>query len=247
MSAKAGEGLDARSKRNGGQDRVETGFDGRRKEPVRLLIIDPRQLPRACLEAALAATQDIVTVGAVANVDEAVAIVCDRATDAVLVNLAADQFDEAALSLTMRRLRDARGSAVVLVLKETIEPQHAVAAAFQGVRVLLDDAISLERVVQSIGFACAGWTIYPAFDYPRLLYGAARAREIYTPQAEPLFTRRQSQVLALLEKGATNKEIAIELGLRERTVKAHVKELMRRLNASNRTQVVAIASREKSA
>lgn len=219
--------------------------EGRRQGPARLLIIDPRQLPRACLEAALAETQDIVTVGAVANVDEAVAVVCERATDAVLVNLAADRFDEAALAQIIRRLREVGGSVVVLVLKETIEPEHAVAAACHGVRVLLDDAISLDRVVQSIGFACAGWVIYPAFDYTRFLCGPAGTRQSYGEQPEPMFTRRQEQVLALLERGATNKEIAIELGLRERTVKAHVKALMRRLNASNRTQVVAIVSRDK--
>ncbi len=217
----------------------------RRKDPTRLLIIDPRQLPRACLEAALAETQDIVTVGAVANIDEAVAVVCERGTDAVLVNLAADRFDEAALSPIVRRLREAGGSLVVLVLKETIEPEQALAAACQGVRVLLDDAISLDRVVQSIGFACAGWVIYPAFDYARLLRGLAATRQSYGEPPEPIFTRRQEQVLALLERGATNKAIAIELGLRERTVKAHVKALMRRLNASNRTQVVAIVSRDK--
>jgi DNA-binding NarL/FixJ family response regulator len=55
-------------------------------------------------------------------------------------------------------------------------------------------------------------------------------------------TPRQLQVLDGLERGLTNKSIALALGISERAVKAHVKELMRRLKANNRTQVVALAS-----
>ncbi|RSV05220.1 helix-turn-helix domain-containing protein [Sphingomonas koreensis] len=59
---------------------------------------------------------------------------------------------------------------------------------------------------------------------------------------DEMLTGRQRQVLDGLSRGMTNRQIAKSLMVTERTVKAHVKELMRRLGASNRTQVVAIAS-----
>ena len=59
---------------------------------------------------------------------------------------------------------------------------------------------------------------------------------------DEMLTGRQRQVLEGLSRGMTNRQIATNLMVTERTVKAHVKELMRRLGASNRTQVVAIAS-----
>ena len=52
---------------------------------------------------------------------------------------------------------------------------------------------------------------------------------------------RQLQVLAAIARGHTTKEIGHELGIRERTVKWHVARLMRKLNASGRPELVAIA------
>ncbi len=62
--------------------------------------------------------------------------------------------------------------------------------------------------------------------------------------ADILLSRRQQEVLAWMAKGRSNAEIAEILGCTERTVKFHVAGLMERLNAANRTEVVAIAARQ---
>ncbi len=54
-------------------------------------------------------------------------------------------------------------------------------------------------------------------------------------------TRRQFEVLALIMDGQPNKQIALNLGLLENTVKSHVKAVLRKLNANNRTQAAKIA------
>ena len=56
-------------------------------------------------------------------------------------------------------------------------------------------------------------------------------------------TSRQLQILPLLADGMPNKQIADALGVAEGTVKQHLKELFRRLNARNRTQAVQEARR----
>ncbi|MBW3601866.1 MAG: FHA domain-containing protein [Actinobacteria bacterium] len=80
--------------------------------------------------------------------------------------------------------------------------------------------------------------------------GAAMEREDATelfdvapPEERPMLSPRQREVLAYLKDGLTNPEIAVRLGVTERTVKAHCQEVFDRLNARNRTAAVAAAMR----
>jgi DNA-binding NarL/FixJ family response regulator len=57
------------------------------------------------------------------------------------------------------------------------------------------------------------------------------------------FTRREAQVLEQLQQGKANKVIAYELNISESTVKVHVRNIMKKLHATNRTQVAFLAQR----
>ncbi len=61
--------------------------------------------------------------------------------------------------------------------------------------------------------------------------------------AKPVLSPRQQEVLMYLKDGLTNPEIAVRLGVTERTVKAHCQEVFDRLGARNRTAAVAVAMR----
>lgn len=209
---------------------------------ARLLIVDPRSLTRDCLVAALKGASDVATVVAVANLEDAVEVTAKTRIDAVVVNLAADPFGEADLANIMSTLRGLGGVSVVIVLANTIDPPHAAAALRQSVRVFLGSDTPFDRIIEAIRFACAGWMIYPAFDVSLLTGYGGSVFPTSERGGEFACTPRQLQVLDGLERGLTNKSIAVTLGVSERTVKAHVKELMRRLKANNRTQVVALAA-----
>lgn len=58
-----------------------------------------------------------------------------------------------------------------------------------------------------------------------------------------MLTNRQSQVLGLVAKGMSNKQIAYEMGVSEATVKLHINALLRAIGATNRTQAVIIAQK----
>lgn len=209
---------------------------------ARLLIVDPRSLTRDCLVAALRDATDVASTIAVANLEEAIAVTAKNRIDAVVVNLAADPFSEADLATIVTTLCSLGGLCVVIVLTNTIDPPHAAAALRQGVRVFLSSDTPFDRIIEAIRFACAGWIIYPAFDFSLLNTYDMSIFPTSERGTEFACTPRQMQVLDGLERGLTNKSIALALGVSERTVKAHVKELMRRLKANNRTQVVALAS-----
>ncbi|CQR73251.1 Transcriptional regulatory protein DegU [Sporomusa ovata DSM 2662] len=80
----------------------------------------------------------------------------------------------------------------------------------------------------------------------RLLGEFSRRRQVadeLSDESEPELTRRQTEVLQLLTDGWTYKEIALRLDLKEVTVKYHVREILSKLHLSNRTQLIAHASR----
>jgi NarL family two-component system response regulator LiaR len=73
-----------------------------------------------------------------------------------------------------------------------------------------------------------------------MLSGASES-ERHTPWPE--LTRRQRDVLALISEGKSNKLIGDALTMTESTVKAHVKQIIKRLHVANRTQAALIATR----
>jgi DNA-binding NarL/FixJ family response regulator len=73
--------------------------------------------------------------------------------------------------------------------------------------------------------------------------GTNQRREQLIAENFPALTTRQRHVLALLSQGLTNRDIAGSLDMCENTVKAHVKQVMRKLSADNRTQAALMADR----
>ncbi|MGH8909755.1 MAG: FHA domain-containing protein [Egibacteraceae bacterium] len=67
--------------------------------------------------------------------------------------------------------------------------------------------------------------------------------EVPVLDEKPMLSPRQQEVLSFLKEGLTNPEIAVKLGVTERTVKAHCQEVFDRLGARNRTAAVAVAMR----
>jgi DNA-binding NarL/FixJ family response regulator len=210
---------------------------------LHLLVIDPRSLTRDCLLAALQDTPEIRSVSAAASVWEATTILRERRIiNAVLLNLASDAFDQVSLSAMIDPLQVAAPGGRILILTTHTDTDHAGAALRLGVDGYLNSEMSFELTKDAICIVGRGCIIYPrsVLAGPGLGSAVAPSGGLFTHDER--LTQRQREVLEGVARGLTNREIAGRLIISERTVKAHVKELMRRLGASNRTQVVAIAS-----
>jgi len=92
-------------------------------------------------------------------------------------------------------------------------------------------------MIGAIHFVSAGWVIHPPLDMKPLPQAPAESAPAL-PSTR--LTPRQQEVLNCLATGMPNKAIAFRLGLSERTVKAHVHEIMQRVGVVNRTQIVAL-------
>ena len=87
-------------------------------------------------------------------------------------------------------------------------------------------------------------------DFDRPVHGADFLRDHIEVDEPALavpnvsFTRREMELLDLLHRGMQNKLIAYELGISQSTVKAHLRSIMMKLNAKNRTQAIGMLTRE---
>ena len=110
---------------------------------------------------------------------------------------------------------------------------------------LLKDA-SASDVVAAVRSVVRGEAVCPPqLCYTLFRFVAQMAKEMPSQNAsKPDLTLRQQQLVALVAKGLTNKEIAAQLVISERTAKFHVSSIMGKLGATNRTEAVSLAAQK---
>jgi DNA-binding NarL/FixJ family response regulator len=210
---------------------------------TRVLIADDDRLTRAGLRLVLGQETDIEVVGEARNGVEAVDLARRLQPDLVLMDLRMPQMD----GLDATRAVKVEGLArSVLILSMVEDPDillEAVRAGAVGYVLKTADEAELRFAVRQ---ALAGEL---AVDPPMtremtLRRGAERAAPAISmstaPQANPLSPREQ-QVLRLLARGKTNREIAMELTITQHTVKVHVEHILAKLEVSHRTQAAVRA------
>jgi DNA-binding NarL/FixJ family response regulator len=128
----------------------------------------------------------------------------------------------------------------ILVTAECDDAEAARATLRSGARGFLPTSLGLKVLMGALERMRAGGTYVPLLLSEPVSSGAAdRARHSPWPE----LTRRQRDVLALISEGMSNKLIGDTLTMTESTVKAHVKQIIRRLHVANRTQAALLATR----
>jgi DNA-binding NarL/FixJ family response regulator len=124
----------------------------------------------------------------------------------------------------------------IVILSDLEDPNVIVGALDQGARGYIPTTLTLEVAVNALRLVKAGGTFVPASSL--IAVRRSVAGTVNPEQAgERLFTARQAAVVEALRRGKANKIIAYELNMRESTVKVHVRNIMRKLKARNRTEV----------
>ncbi|HJU19172.1 MAG TPA: response regulator transcription factor [Stellaceae bacterium] len=198
------------------------------EERPRLAIVDPSRLRRDCLKLAVAGE------GWRATDMPAVRDLLRRLTrgevfDAVVIGGASCAAIDAA---QVARLAAAAPLVPILVAADWENDRHAERILAAGACGVLPANASLQMLVSALARLCSGASVPPGWAPPETVPAPA-------PRA---LTRRQREVLALISEGKSNKLIAAALALSEDTVKAHVKQIIRRLAVANRTQAALVAT-----
>jgi two-component system nitrate/nitrite response regulator NarL len=165
-----------------------------------------------------------------------------------LVGLCLIHADQAAdeVSATAERLKSQWPAARVVLLTEAMEPAAMMQALQAGLDGLCSTAMSREPLIKALELVMLGETfIAPAFTFS--LADETSRRQQARPNATIVvgsaadavannLSPREAMILRHLTQGASNKLIARELGLAEATVKVHLKAILRKVRAANRTQ-----------
>ena len=197
------------------------------EERISILCVDDHPVFRGGIRYLIESRSDMVLVGLASSGAEGIALARELAPDVVLMDLRLPDMSGIAATTS---IREHRPEAVVLILttfEGDVEVQRALAA---GARAYVLKSSSPEELVSAIRHVHAGKKYLPSQLAVEL---AEHVGEAVTP--------REVSILKLVAAGNRNKDIAKQLCIAEDTVKGHVKRIMEKLGARDRTQAVAIA------
>ncbi len=194
---------------------------------IRVLVVDDHPLFRAGITSLLETVPDMEVVGEATDGDEAIRRTLEVHPDVVLMDLNLPRTP--GLEATRRILAGAPGCSVLVLTMQGDEASVVAALRVGASGYVLKDA-GQEQVLAAIRTVAAGGSVVGSGVAGRRLLAS-------TPNRVPL-TPRESEVLALLARGASNAEIAHELGLSVKTVQNHVSNVLAKLQARDRTQAV---------
>jgi DNA-binding NarL/FixJ family response regulator len=202
---------------------------------IRVVIADDHAVVRAGLAQLLTTFADVELVGAAANGDEAVALCAERDPDVVLMDLEMPVLD--GIQAT-RRIRAAQPEVAVVVLTSFSDRERILSALDAGAAgYLLKDA-EPDALAHAIQAAARG----EAPLDPKAARALLSARRASAPATE--LSDREREVLAMVAEGLPNKLIARQLGISEKTVKAHLTSVYRQIGVTDRTQAALWARRQ---
>lgn len=211
--------------------------------PVRIVLVDDHEMVRRGLKSMLAPFQGrIRVVGEAEGMDDAVPLVQGLEPDIVLCDVRLQ--GASGLDLCRRLLeRDATRRVVLLSVYD--DEQYLFQALRAGAVGYLLKQISSEELVRHLELVHAGETVIDASLAGRAVGTAARlASGEFWPGARQGLTHRESEVLALVVTGLSNRGIAGRLFVGDETVKSHLRSIYRKLGVSDRAGAVAAALRE---
>ena len=223
---------------------LQTALDA---DVITVFVVDDHDVVRKGLRYYLSAQPGIAIVGEAGDAESAVEGVVEHVPDVVLMDLVlplqagTPPVDQGGVQAT-RRIRELSPRSQVVVLTSFAHDELIFSAIKAGaLSYLLKDATA-ETVLNGIIAASRGEAILHPRIAQRLMAEVSSPTRGHDPSAG--LTAREMDVLHLIAQGHSNAEIATELVITERTVKAHVSNLLGKLHLSDRTQAAIYAWRE---
>jgi DNA-binding NarL/FixJ family response regulator len=212
---------------------------------IRVLIADDHEVFRHGLEQALAGEPDIDIVGIATDglgaAEQAVALT----PDVVLMDVRMPVLTGVEATT---RIRSERPDVKVMILSGSDDEQDLFAAVRAGASGYLLKEVSIEDLADAVRAVHRGeGLVAPSMVAKLLQEFTAVSRRVAEKEhgGVPKLTEREREVLRLVARGMSNKEIAAELVIAENTVKNHVRNILEKLHLRSRTEAAMYAVREK--
>ena len=208
--------------------------------PARVMVVDDQALVREGLMTLLEAAPDINPVAAAADGEEAVRLCARHRPDVVLMDLRMPKLDGVEAT---RRIRATQPETEVVVLTTHADEASILDALRAGARGYLTKDAGIAEISRAVHAAADHQTLLDPVVHSQLLAAAtAGARPAAQPAALPDdLTQREGEVLSLIARGLSNREIAATLVVSEATVKTHINHVFAKIGVRDRAQAVHYA------
>jgi DNA-binding NarL/FixJ family response regulator len=209
---------------------------------IRVAIADGQALVRAGFHALLSGEEEITVVGEAGDGEEVLALARRARPDVMLVDLALPGFD--GLEATRRILADPELADVqVLILNASERDDHLFAALRAGASGFLAKDTRPAELVRTVRAVASGEALLSPRATRRVIAEIASQPDPQRPSPEQLeeLTVREREVMALVAAGMSNREIAERLVVSLATARTHVSRALRKVDARDRAQLVALA------
>ncbi|CAM4076880.1 LuxR family transcriptional regulator [Bacillus manliponensis] len=203
---------------------------------IKVLLVDDHTVVLKGLSFFLKTQENIELVGEASNGKEALQKAKETNPDVVLMDLSMPEMD--GIEAT-KYIKEDNPSIKVLVLTSFSDQDHVLPALQAGASGYILKDVEPDQLVEAIRSAYKGnIQLHPDIANVLLLQGMPKQKN--EMQFESL-TSRENEVLKLLAKGMSNKEIAAVLTITEKTVKVHVSNILNKLDVADRTQAALYA------
>jgi DNA-binding NarL/FixJ family response regulator len=210
-------------------------------DPIRVLVADDQALVREGLMTLLQATPGIEPVADAADGAEVVELAARHRPDVILMDLRMPNVDGVQAT---RAIRAAQPDTEIVVLTTHADEASILDALRAGARGYLTKDAGIQEIARAIHAAAAHQSLLDPVVQATLLEAVAAATPAPAPAPRHLpdeLTPREAEVLSLIARGLSNREIAAHLVVSEATVKTHVNHVFAKIGARDRAQAVHYA------
>ena len=205
---------------------------------IKVLIVDDHQVVRQGLRTFLELHEDILVVGEAGNGADAVAMAARLTPDVILMDLVMPSME--GMTATSR-IKSIHPETRVIALTSFTEDDKIFPALQAGASSYLLKDVTPDELVDAIRAAHHGEARLHPDVVRRLVEQAAHQPPPKQTTFKPALTEREQEVIQLVAEGKSNREIAGALTISDKTVKAHISNILGKLELSDRTQMAIYA------
>ena len=211
---------------------------------VRVMVIDDMTLVRQGIESLLRGRDSVEIVGEATDVQEAISTLAHLNPDVVLLD---QDMPGLGTPEAVSLLKQHHPRAEIIVLSESPDEERAFRALEAGASGYVLKDISPDNLIRAVLGVCDGRTMTHPYITRRLIERFRLLMQERTSQNGAHLaglTNRELGIVVEMAEGATDREIAKKACLGESTVKSHIRSILRKIGARNRTQAVAYLLRK---
>ena len=209
---------------------------------VRILVVDDHEVVRTGLRAALEDAGDLAVVGEAATAEEAIGRARALRPDLVLMDVRLGQEGDATGIEACRAIRSELPATRVLMFSSYSEREAVVASILAGAAGYVTKNVGRAQLMEALRAVAKGESLLDSKVTGLVLDRLKQLSAQKQAPDDPL-SPREREVLALIARGLTNRQIATELVISEHTARNHVASILDKLGLSRRAEAAAYAAR----